>query len=389
MTEADALWPSKQLFAVLKVAEVCNLKCPYCYFFFGGDDSHARDPKRIPLGMVRRTAEMLVNGAEELDYSRVDVSLHGGEPLMVGKKHFVAICEIFRDTFDGRVPLGLNMQTNATLVDEEWVEIFKRFEIGIGISIDGPKAENDLTRIDKMGRGTYDKTIAGLKMIRAGHGDVGILCVINPESDGAETYRHFVHDLGLRSMDFLLPLQNWDNFDAEATRKTTHFYEDVLEAWLADNNPKVSIRSLSDPMIAMLSDKGAARRAAALHSSTHAITIRSNGDICPDDTLTSLNPAYRDTGHNVATSSLASFMRHPLWEDLLLSSRGPKDECGSCRWWTICRGGHPDHRFGQATKFSRKTTYCETYKSLYGRLESYIAPAVPARVLEDRLGVLA
>jgi uncharacterized protein len=385
--EDSDLWPTRQLFAVLKIAEVCNLKCPYCYFFFGGDNSFEKDPKRIPLPTVRAVAKYLAEGAVELGYTRVDISLHGGEPLMVGKRHFTALCEALIEGFEGKVPLGINMQTNATLVDREWAEIFRRFGIGVGISIDGLPEVHNRTRIDKKGRGTYAETIAGLETLREHHADVGALCVIDPDSDGAETYRHLVHVLGLRSLDFLLPLQNWDNNDPQQTAGTTRFYEGVTEAWLADNDPTVSIRTLSDPMMAMLSDKGAARRAAALYSASHAITIRSNGDVCPDDTLTSLNPAYRDTGFNVATGTLAEFMEQPFWREIVASNVSSRADCGDCRWWSICHGGHPDHRYGTESKFDRKTTYCQTYKSVFGRLENYISAAVPAAVLDARLGV--
>jgi uncharacterized protein len=218
---------------------------------------------------------------------------------------------------------------------------------------------------------------------------VGILCVISRDANGREIYNHLVHDLGQTSIDFLLPLQNWDNFDRGLTEHATRFYEEVLEAWIEDNNPSVSIRTLSDPLIAMLSDKGAARRAAGLSSSANAITIRSNGDLCPDDTLTPLSTAFRNTGHNVRTSSLAEFMRHPLWEELRVACEEPNHECNGCRWWSICRGGHPDHRYGSSTAFRRKTTYCDTYKVLYERLGNYVAPVVDPERLDRRLDVFA
>lgn len=379
----------RQLFSVVKIAEVCNLKCPYCYFFFGGDDSHARDPARMSLETVRETADFLVRGAEHLGYDRVDISLHGGEPLMVGKRHFDALCSILHETFEGRVALGLHMQTNAVLIDREWVDILLRHRVGVGVSVDGPRHVHDVNRIDHRDRGTYDKTIAAIRLL-AEHGiKTGILCVITPEADGRELYRHIVHDLGQRGFDFLLPLQNWDNHDARTTAHATRFYQGVLAASLEDNDPAVSIRSLSDPLMAMLSDAGAARRRAGLESNANAITIRSNGDLCPDDTLTSLNPAYRQTGHNVRTSSLETFMAHPLWDDLRESEHSAREECAGCRWWTICRGGHADHRYGSATLFRRKTTYCETYRTLYAELSDYVAPVVPAATLDARLGAIA
>ncbi|CAN5627168.1 XyeB family radical SAM/SPASM peptide maturase [soil metagenome] len=377
-----------QTFAVVKIAEVCNLKCPYCYFFFGGDNSYKDDPAVMTPETARNVAKFLAQGAVDLGLKRIDISLHGGEPLMVGKRRFEEICTALREIISPECELAINMQTNGVLVDEEWVDIFRRHSIGIGVSIDGDQATHDRNRFDRKGRGSYEKTIAGIRMIER-YSPVGILCVIQPASDGAAIYRHFVHDLGFTSIDFLLPLQNWDNFNGDMTDAVTRFYIGVLDAWLADNRPNVRIRTLSDPLIAMLSDEGARRRAYGLLDNTDAITIRSNGDVCPDDTLTSIRPALRRTGYNVRSSLLADFMSDPLWNDLRPNALKPAGKCVGCEWWGICRGGHADHRYSTEHGFRGHSTYCTTYEALYARLKQYVSRAIPAEVLRARLTKLA
>lgn len=378
----------KQLFAVVKIAEVCNLKCPYCYFFFGGDQSFADDPPVIDTENVASIGKFLAKGAVELGLERVDISLHGGEPLMVGKKRFEAICTALAEELSGVCAFGINLQTNGALVDDEWAAIFRKHRIGVGVSVDGPQAVHDANRIDQRGRGTYRKTVAGIRALQK-VAPIGALCVIPDGESGREIYRHFVDELGLKAMDFLLPIQNWDNFDAERTERVTRFYMEVLEEWLADNDPQVSVRTFSDPLAAMLSDRGAARRTSGLKDNCDSITVRSNGDICPDDTLTSINPAMRRTGHNVGSSSLRAFMAEDFWEQLRVTALEPAGDCVGCQWWGICRGGHADHRYSAAAGFRRKTTYCDTYKALYARLYDYVCAAIPKEQVDARLAAAA
>lgn len=376
----------KQLFTVLKIAERCNLKCPYCYFFFAGDESYKSDPKVIPMGVVEDTARFLHAGAVELGLGRVDISLHGGEPMMVGKKRFKAICDTLRAPFqsaDGP-RLRLNIQTNGVLIDEEWVDILKEYRIGVGVSLDGPKHIHDKVRIDHRNRGTYDQTARGIALLQRRMG-VAALVVIPPDESGREVFNHVVDDLGIKTIDFLFPIQNWDNHDPDLTTKVTRFYREVFEAWVERNDPEVQIRTLSDRLRALISDAGAEFRTSGLKDICDSITIRSNGDLCPDDTLHSLRPDYRDTGFNVRSATLRDFMSAPFWEDLRIAVLEPRGECSTCKWWGICRGGHADHRYAAGDGFRRGSTYCDTYKTMHQQTYDYVNRSIRAENLEERL----
>jgi uncharacterized protein len=374
-----------QLFVVLKIAEVCNLKCPYCYFFFGGDESYKDDPKKIPADVVQSTAAFLGQGAKDLDLRRIDISLHGGEPLMVGKKRFEKICETLRAINPGETELGLNIQTNGVLIDDDWVDIFRKFDIGVGVSIDGPKHIHDRYRIDMRGRGTYDETKRGIEKMRAGKVAIGALAVVSKELTGREMYDHVVRELGIRSLDFLFPIQNWDDFDPELTDQVTRFYEDLLDAWIEDDNPRVEIRTLSDRLRAMLSDQGMQRRTLGLKDICDSITIRSNGDLCPDDTLQSIRSEYRYTGYSVHSSGLAEFMAADFWGDLRRSTQERSGRCVDCKWWGICRGGDSEHRYATGQGFSRESTYCDTYKRIFQQLYDRVVAVMPPDTVNARL----
>ena len=103
------------------------------------------------------------------------------------------------------------------LIDREWIEIFNRHGVAVGISLDGTQEDNDAHRLDHRGRSSYQATVRGLELCqRHLHQPPGVLAVIAENSDPQAIYEHFRHDLGLGRLHFLLPDLNHDNFDGNA-----------------------------------------------------------------------------------------------------------------------------------------------------------------------------
>lgn len=375
-----------KLFTVFKIAEVCNLKCPYCYFFFGGDESFAEHPPAVPDNIVGDVARFLRQGVSDLGLKRLDISFHGGEPLMVGKKRFKRICEILTEEIADHVELRLNMQTNGALIDDEWADILYRYRVGVGVSIDGPKHIHDLTRIDKKNRGTYDQTLQGVRRMQSkAAGSVGGLGVIPLGVSAREVYTHLVHEMGIKVIDLLMPIQDWRNVQPETVEHVTNFYIDLFDVWMEDNDPHVEIRTLSDPLRAMLTDNGAKNYSVSLKDICDSITIRSNGDLCPDDTLSSLAPVYQKTNFNVQHDSLSAFMGASFWEDIRLAAAEPAHRCEGCKWWGICRGGHAEHRYDQTEKFRRESVYCDTYQRVFEHMYDKVTRSLDRESVDARI----
>lgn len=90
----------------------------------------------------------------------VEIVWHGGEPLAIGRATFVELIESFEPLrVAGRVQH--KVQTGATLITDEWCDIFERYGMGVGVSIDGPRSANR-HRLDRGGRPTFDRVIAAL-----------------------------------------------------------------------------------------------------------------------------------------------------------------------------------------------------------------------------------
>src|SRR5215471_13169919 len=133
---------------ILKVASRCNLNCDYCYMYNKGDLSYIRQPKRmsslVSSAMLNRVQKYCTDhGMQEVEFV-----FHGGEPLLAGKRFFREfVCEAKRLLSPAVTPI-FNMQTNGTLLDQDWLDLLIELKIGFGISLDGPKEINDSHRVD-------------------------------------------------------------------------------------------------------------------------------------------------------------------------------------------------------------------------------------------------
>ena len=89
------------------------------------------------------------------------------------------------------------MQTNGTLIDDEWAAFFKQHNYLVGLSVDGPRELHDAYRINKKGKGSFDDVIRGWNCLRKHNVDVNILCTIHAANADhpLEVYRFFRDEL--------------------------------------------------------------------------------------------------------------------------------------------------------------------------------------------------
>jgi uncharacterized protein len=358
---------------IVKVAEVCNIDCSYCYFFNGPDQSFRSHPRYITPPVTGSVARFIGDAAARGEIDSARVILHGGEPLMMGKRRFRAFCDQFR-TPDLPIPVSLSMQTNAILVDEEWIDLLEEFRLSVGVSIDGPPEYHDACRVDRRGRGTHHQTMNGVRLLtaaaRAGRiPPVAALCVIDPSRSARTIYRHVVDDLEIGLLDFLLPDGGWDGIDGAYVQEIGDYLAEGLCEWLADDNPAVDIRLFGDIVRYALFWDGKPL------ASTFIVGVSSDGSIGLDDVYRTVVPHLFEQDNvvlNVQSASLSDYQR--IYRDGFLSDvhGAVPVECQSCRWFAHCGGGHGGNRFSAADGFRRQSVYCGALKRVYGDLERYM-----------------
>lgn len=367
--------------AIIKITERCNIDCTYCYVFNKGDDSYLRHPPYISKSTIEHTAKYLAKGAKDYSAKTVVVDFHGGEPCLMKKHRFAEMCEILKTHIEPVCELSFNLQTNAMLIDSEWIEIFSKYNIGVGISLDGPEEVNDKERIDHRGRGTYHRTVAGMTKLKEAWDEglikkIGLLAVLNPTFDAKVIYRHFVHDLKLDWMNFLLPIDSHDAFDKTQNKNIAKSLCDIFDEWVYGNDPQVNVRIINQSL-------GLLRGGAAtsldvktqMEGSYAIITIASNGDIEGDDTLRPLSLGIQEQ-YNVATSNFIDFMNSKEIKGLQRAEHTLPDDCKECCWQNICRGGAAHgrliNRYSLKNGFNNSSIICDALKEFYSHVSAHL-----------------
>ncbi len=181
----------------------CNLACAYCFFL---------DKELLyPDSKFRMSEEVLDQYIQQLieahRSNQVTVAWQGGEPTLMGVDFYRRAIELQKRYARPGMTFENTMQTNGTLLDDEWCQFFKENDYLIGISIDGPRHLHDTYRVDRGGRGTFDRVMHGLRLLQKHGVEYNVLVAVNRTNADypLEVYR-FLRDEARTTWIQLIPV---------------------------------------------------------------------------------------------------------------------------------------------------------------------------------------
>ncbi len=180
---------------------ICNLDCEYC-FFLDKELLYPGSKFRMSDEMLERYIRQLVD-SHQID--QVAVAWQGGEPTLMGLDFYRRAMELEEKHARPGMTFLNTMQTNGTLLDDEWCAFFKEHNFLIGISIDGPRELHDVYRVDKGGAPTFDRVMRGIRLLQKHEVEYNILTTVNRvNGDHPLAVYHFIRDeIGADWMQFI------------------------------------------------------------------------------------------------------------------------------------------------------------------------------------------
>ena len=356
---------------VLKIAERCNLNCSYCYMYNKGDTSFLGRPKFMSAELATAVLARIAGYAQRHNLPEVTVVLHGGEPLLIGR-HWVQwfLEQTGRVATSTGISFNVGVQTNATVLDKDWIALFTGHNVTIGVSCDGPQEWNDRDRRGFDGGGSYHKVRKALDLLAATLGaHWGLLTVVNPETRGSEVLKHFI-DIGVRRVDFIWPDFNHDHLPPWPHGVLADYFCELFDYWYNDVPSPPRIRFFESAMSLMLGGRSECD-ALGLHPFAD-IMVESDGTWEPLDTLRICGNGITRTGLDVRTHDIEAIWDVPLYQIGLHNEELLPPVCQSCAYREVCGGGYLPHRYRRDTGFANPSIYCADYLAVLSHIRHRI-----------------
>ncbi|HVX86949.1 MAG TPA: anaerobic sulfatase maturase [Phycisphaerae bacterium] len=185
------------------IGPICNLDCSYC-FYLEKEAMYAGEKKwRMSEEVLERYVREYIAGQPGDGGGEVRFAWQGGEPTLLGVDFFRRVVEVQKKFGEGR-KISNALQTNGTLLDDEWCAFLTEQEFLVGLSVDGPRELHDRYRVDKKGAGTFEAVMRGLRFLQKHGTAFNTLTVVNRGngSHPLEVYR-FLKSIGSGFLQFI------------------------------------------------------------------------------------------------------------------------------------------------------------------------------------------
>ncbi|MEE8457537.1 MAG: anaerobic sulfatase maturase [Acidimicrobiia bacterium] len=380
---------------------ICNLDCEYCFFL--------SKEMLYPGDRFRMADEMLETYISQLFASQrgpdVNVAWQGGEPTMMGLEFFKRSVELVEKHRKPNQRVSYTIQTNGVLIDERWSAFFKNHGFLVGLSVDGPQALHDAYRVDKRGKGSFERVMAGYEHLRTADVDVNVLCTVHAANQNhpLDVYRFFRDEMGVRFIQFipiverateaLLPLANlgWSTSRKESrplylqsghhvTNRSVgaeaygRFLIEIFDEWVKRDVGEVFVQMFDVALASWHGEPGAL----CIFSETCglALALEHNGDLYSCDHY--VEPDF--LLGNIVETPMIELIASDKQRAFGNAKRDTLPQyCRDCEVRFACHGGCPRNRFISTPVGEDRLNYlCAGYKAFFNHVD-------PAMKLMSRL----
>ena len=371
MKKTDAL-PGFHLLAK-PTGAVCNLGCKYCFFL--------SKKNLYPLSSFRMSDELLETYTrqyiEAQQIAQATFAWQGGEPTLMGLDFFKRSIQYQQKYRRPKMIIQNTMQTNGTLLDDDWCEFFAKNNFLIGLSLDGPRELHDAYRVDKTGKPTFDRVMRAARLLRDHKVDYNILATVHAANADhpLEVYR-FLRDKVKASFIQFIPIVERDNDTGYQEGDTVtdrsvkadqygRFLISIFDEWVKKDVGKTYVQIFD---VALAAWAGAHPGICAFSETCGtAMAMEHNGDMYSCDHFVEPKYLLGNINEKHMAQLAASRKQRKFGRDKLDSL---PEYCRKCEVRFACNGECPKNRFIQTPDGEPGLNYlCAGYREFFRHID--------------------
>jgi uncharacterized protein len=353
--------PQNYLYPIIKpIGSYCNLSCSYCYY----KDRHLGEHL-----MKEKVLEIMIKKLLHHNKGFAPFLWHGGEPLLCGI-NFYEKAIFFQNKFKtNKHKIQNQIQTNATLINNDWIDFFKKNNFKIGTSIDGPREIHEHFRPN-----SFDRIMHSLKLLKDANLSFGCICVVNSHN---YKYPLAVYDFLKESLHQSVSIKPCIEMaeNGQLSKFSVNpidyaqFMIQIFDKWFEEDNPNFIIREFENFIMGLIGEQPTLC-CNRVNGCQRYVTINYNGDVYTCDSF--VNDDYQAYFYgNIANEPIQKIMHsngakksHSVETIALL-------DCKKCKWLNICGGGCINFHTHLSEKYKKQ--YCSSRKIIIEHLKQFVS----------------
>lgn len=355
---------------IIKPTYACNLACKYCYL--------SNDTKKYyhaDLSLILKALSQIREVIRTQGVRPSTLIWHGGEPLLWGFENFKRVFEFVDQEFKG-CNIRHSIQTNLSLINEQFIELFKQYKVNVSFSLDGTQDIHDSQRIDKSGQGTFEKILNKYFLCKEHGLNPGCIVVATRKHIGrvAELYEFLANN----GISFKLnPIFNSGeaiNINDEYGLSASDYARisiELFDLWYNDKQRRINNQKFADIASAIVTGR-TSLCVFSKNCQDSVCAISPYGDVFPcgrfcDNSLKEY--AYGNINDTTLINILADRKDTEVYKREYWIQNS---ECRECRYYKICNGGCLHDGFLVNHDFRTKSFLCDVYKEVFAHIENVL-----------------
>jgi uncharacterized protein len=340
---------------ILMTTMNCNMACDYCY---------VTDKKAgfLDLSLARKVIEQVV---DRNDPSKAtNIFWHGAEPLLVGIDYYKEIFSWTRQQY-GQDKVCHHIQTNGTLLNDNWFDLFIQEHITTGVSLDGTRKIHDKHRNLINGRGSFDVVFNNICKAREKKLYFDALVVINRDTLGHEDelfdffyenriefgFEPIVVDPACENQVLAITPQEYANCAIH-----------LFDRWFTQPEPRlINVLPLYDFTMAVMRG-GNTRCTFSPSCGRHYLTVAPDGKVYP---CVRFGGESEFVFGNILRDSLEHILTSKKRMEFLKTRTDTIAVCRKCEWKTVCNSGCPHNAYSAFGTIAERDSFCASYKMIF------------------------